>query len=79
MTPLSLYSLLVGVKYPGYRRSPVKAQNSEYDWFPPAANDWGITHPIPNRAPPLQAEEEGSPTQKELILGVINAYAFFTL
>jgi hypothetical protein len=61
MTPLSLYSLLVGVKYPGYHRSPVKAQNSEYDWFPPAANDWGIIHPVPNKAPPLQAEEEGSP------------------
>jgi hypothetical protein len=45
---------------PGYRRLSVTAQNSKYDWFPPAANDWGTTiHPVPYMAPPLQVEEEG--------------------
>jgi hypothetical protein len=30
---------LVGVIYLGYRRALVTAQNSGYDWFPPAVND----------------------------------------
>jgi hypothetical protein len=50
------------VKYPGYRGSLVTAQNSKYDRFPPAANDWGTIHTIPDKAPLLQAEEEGPPT-----------------
>jgi hypothetical protein len=52
----------IGVKYPGNRESPVTAQNSRYDRFSPAANDWGTMHPIPDKAPPFQAEEEGPPT-----------------
>jgi hypothetical protein len=37
----------VGVKYPGYRGSPVMAQNSRYDRFPPTGNGWGnfVTNP----------------------------------
>jgi hypothetical protein len=54
--------LFVGVKYPGYRGSPVTTQNFGYDRFPPAVNDWGTIHPIPDKAPPIQAEEEGLPT-----------------
>jgi hypothetical protein len=46
-------------------------KNSRYDWFPPAANGWRIIHPISDMAPPLLAEEEGSPTKKELNLGSI--------
>jgi hypothetical protein len=52
----------IGVKYPGYRKSPVIAQNFGYDRFPPAANDGGTIHPVSDKAPPLQAEDEGSPT-----------------
>jgi hypothetical protein len=37
---------LVGVLYPGYRRSPVTAKKSRYGRFPPAANYWGTMHPI---------------------------------
>jgi hypothetical protein len=69
----------VGVKYPGYFGSPVMAQNSGYDRFHPAANDWRTIHPIPDKAPPPQAEDEGPPTEKELILGVIHAYPFSTV
>jgi hypothetical protein len=46
-------SHIVGVKYPGYRKSPVTAQNSTYDRFPPAANGWGTIHLVPDKAPPL--------------------------
>jgi hypothetical protein len=53
---------LVRVLYPGYRGSPVMTQNSGYDRFPPAANDWETIHPVSDMAPPLQAEEEGPPT-----------------
>jgi hypothetical protein len=42
--PSPLVLRLVGVKY---RRSPVTAQNSRYDQFPPAVNGWGTIHPIP--------------------------------
>jgi hypothetical protein len=59
----------VEVLYPRYRGSPVTAYKSEYDLFPPVANNWGIIHPIPDMAPPLLAEEVGPPTQKELDLG----------
>jgi hypothetical protein len=34
-------------RYPGYRGPPVMAQTSGYDRFPPAANGWGIIHPVP--------------------------------
>jgi hypothetical protein len=47
---------------PEYRGSPVTAQNSGYHWFPLAANGWGTTHTVPERTPPLHAEEEGPPT-----------------
>jgi hypothetical protein len=50
----------VGVKYPGYHGSPVTAQNSGYDQFPPAVNGWATIHLIPDKAPPLQADEEGT-------------------
>jgi hypothetical protein len=53
---------VVGVLYPRYHRSPITAQNSDYDRFPPAVNRWGTTHPVPNMTPPLLAKEEGSPT-----------------
>jgi hypothetical protein len=35
---LELWMNCVGVKYLGYRGSPVTAQNSEYDRFPPETN-----------------------------------------
>jgi hypothetical protein len=40
------------------------AQNFGYDWFHPAANGWGTIHPIPDKALPLQAEEEGATNLK---------------
>jgi hypothetical protein len=59
--PLALQFSTVGVKYRGYHRLPVTAQNSEFDGFPPVANSWGTIHAIPDKAPPLQAEEEDPP------------------
>jgi hypothetical protein len=52
----------VRVLYPGYRGQPVTAHNSRYVRFPPTTNGWGTTHPIPDMARPLLAEEEGSLT-----------------
>jgi hypothetical protein len=52
----------VGVLYLGYRESPVTTKKSRYDQFPPAVNDWGTMHPVPDMAPPLLSEEEGSST-----------------
>jgi hypothetical protein len=37
----------VRVLYPRYRGTPVIAQNSGYDQFPSAANDWVTIHPVP--------------------------------
>jgi hypothetical protein len=54
----------IGVLYPGYRGSLVTAQNSGYNRFPLAANDWETMHPIPDIAPPLQGEEEGHQPKK---------------
>jgi hypothetical protein len=54
--------LLVVVKYPGYHGLSITAQNSGYDQFPPSATGWRTTHPIPDKAPPLQVEVEGPPT-----------------
>jgi hypothetical protein len=65
MVPLNM--VFVGVLYPGYHRSPVMAQISRDDRFLPAASSWGTTHPVLDMAPPLQAEEDGPPTSKELI------------
>jgi hypothetical protein len=42
----------------------VTAQNFGYDRFPPTANGWETTHPIPDKASPLQAEEEGATNLK---------------
>jgi hypothetical protein len=53
---------VVGVLYPRYHGSPITAQNSDYDRFPPAVNRWGTIHPVPNMTPSLLAKEEGSPT-----------------
>jgi hypothetical protein len=36
--------------------------NSRYDQFPPAVNGCGTTHLVLENDPPLQVEEEGSPT-----------------
>jgi hypothetical protein len=58
---LDFINVLVRVKYTGYYGPPVMAENSEYDRFPLAANDWRTIHPIPNKAPSLQAKEEGPP------------------
>jgi hypothetical protein len=33
-------------KYPRYRGPPVTAQNSRYDRFSPAANNWRTIHPV---------------------------------
>jgi hypothetical protein len=52
----------VGVKYPRNRGTPVTSQNSGYDQFPLAANILGTIHPIPDKAPPIQAKVEGAPT-----------------
>jgi hypothetical protein len=65
----------VRVLYPGYHGSLVTAQKSGYDRFPPAANCWGTTHPVPDMAPPLLTEEEGSPTYKQPNPGVIHVNA----
>jgi hypothetical protein len=46
----------------GAHGSPVTAQKSRYDHFPPAANGWETIHHVSNMAPPLSAEEEGLPT-----------------
>jgi hypothetical protein len=53
-------------KNPGYHGSPVTAQKSGYDRFPPVANSWGTTHPILDMAPQLLVKEDGPPTTKEL-------------
>jgi hypothetical protein len=50
--------------------------NFGYDRFLLAANGWGTIHPIPDKAPPQQAEEEGPSTYKELIPGVIRIIDF---
>jgi hypothetical protein len=42
-------------------------------------NGWGTIHPVPDKAPPLQAEEEGPPIYKELIPGVIHIVDFTPL
>jgi hypothetical protein len=52
----------VEVFYLGYRGSPVTTQNSGHDRFPPVANSWGTIRPMPGMSPPLQTEDEGSPT-----------------
>jgi hypothetical protein len=49
----------VEVMYRGYRGPLVTTHKSIYDWFPPAINSWGTTHPVPDMASPLLAEEEG--------------------
>jgi hypothetical protein len=41
----------VGVIYHGYHGLPFTAQNTRYDRFPPAANDWRTIHPIPENDP----------------------------
>jgi hypothetical protein len=58
---INLYLGLVRVKYPRYRGSSVMAQNFRYHRFPLAANRWRTIHHIPDKVPPLQAEEEGPP------------------
>jgi hypothetical protein len=52
----------VEVWYPGYHGSPVTAQSSGQDRFPPVASGWGTIHLIPDTSPPIQDEEEGPPT-----------------
>jgi hypothetical protein len=52
------------------------AQNSGYNQFLLAENNCGTIHPVSDKAPPLQAEEEGPPTYKELILIVIHNVDF---
>jgi hypothetical protein len=49
----------VRVLYHGYCGSPITAQDSGYDQFPPATNGEGTKHPISDMAPPLLAEEDG--------------------
>jgi hypothetical protein len=55
-------SSVVGVWYPGYCGMPVMAPNSRYDRFPLVENGWGPMNPVPDKAPPLHAEGEGSPS-----------------
>jgi hypothetical protein len=57
-----MHKIVVTVKYPGYHRSPIMAQSSGYNRFPPEENGWGAIHPVTDKAPPLQAKEEGPPT-----------------
>jgi hypothetical protein len=38
----------VRVLYPGFRGSPVMAQQSGYDQFPLVANSWGTIQPKPD-------------------------------
>jgi hypothetical protein len=52
----------IGVLYLGYRGPLVTAYYSGYDHFPPVANGWGTTHPIPDMAPQHLVEEQGPPT-----------------
>jgi hypothetical protein len=68
------YMRRVRVLYLGYRGLSVTAKNFGYNRFPLTTNGWETIHPIPDMAPPLQVEEEGPPTQKELIPRVIHAF-----
>jgi hypothetical protein len=63
-TPMEGSGATVGVIYPGYCGSPVIAQKSRYDRFPPVTNGWRTMHLVLDMAPPLLAEEEGPPTQR---------------
>jgi hypothetical protein len=40
-------------------------KNLDTGQFPPAANDWKTKYPILDMAPPVLAEEEGPPTEKD--------------
>jgi hypothetical protein len=51
----------IRVLYPGYRGSPVTAQEFGYDRFPPTTNDWGTMHPVPDTTPPLLCKEDRPP------------------
>jgi hypothetical protein len=53
---------VLGVLYPGYRRSLGTANKSGYGRFPPVANVWGTISPILDTVPQLLVEEEGPPT-----------------
>jgi hypothetical protein len=53
---------VLGVLYPGYRRSLGTANKSGYGRFPPVANGWGTISPILDTVPQLLVEEEGPPT-----------------
>jgi hypothetical protein len=68
----------IGVKFPRYHGPPVTAENSGYNWFPPAANDWGTIHYVLDKAPPLQAKVEGPPALKEPIPRAIICTINFT-
>jgi hypothetical protein len=48
--------VFVGVLYLGYRESPIMAQQSGYDQFPPMANDCGTKHPVPDPPPRNSAQ-----------------------
>jgi hypothetical protein len=56
----------IEVLYPWYHRPLFMTHKSGCGWFPRAGNGWGTTHPIPDMAPPLLAEEERLPTKKDL-------------
>jgi hypothetical protein len=55
-------SSVVGVWYSGYCGMPVMAPNSRYDRFPLVENGWGPMNHVPDKAPPLHVEGEGSPS-----------------
>jgi hypothetical protein len=51
-------------------------KKNAYDLFPTLANGWETIHHVPDLGPPLQAEEDGSPTKEELIPGANCAFTF---
>jgi hypothetical protein len=51
------------------------AKKFVYDRFPLATNGWGTIHPMPDKAPPVQAKE-GAPTLRKLIPGVVRFINF---
>jgi hypothetical protein len=60
VVPMSIFVVKsVKVKYLGFYRPLVTTKDSAYDRFCPVANGWRTIHPMPEKAPPLQAEDEG--------------------
>jgi hypothetical protein len=69
----------VEVIYPGYCRPQVMAKISGYDRFPPAANGWGIIHPIIGDGPTTPGKRGGAAILKRTSMGNESCHHFSTL